>query len=185
MFVDIDRDDAGGSVAQALSGLRSLFGRAAPQPATRESPVVTDIRRLAEANSVAARVYRTAAGYRLIVTSVRAEAGSPASERLLEAFGADPLYVRLCRLQQSYRARLTPKPWRCGLGAPPVSFPFETPEDEARFRSWESAYASATARRATCRYVTAFGESTLTPDLDALVRFHDDETKAATELPLA
>jgi len=60
------------------------------------------------------RVYRTRAGLRYLGTSDVYEPASAAAETLLEALGCDPLYVRLCRAQQSFRARLTPKPWRCG-----------------------------------------------------------------------
>jgi hypothetical protein len=35
---------------------------------------------------------------------------------LMRFLRADPDYVRLCAVQECYRARLTPKPWRCGDG---------------------------------------------------------------------
>jgi hypothetical protein len=186
MFVDIDRTDPPAiRGADLLSGILSLFGKAAPATPKAESPVLADVQRVAEANGLGARVYRTAAGHRVIVTGSRLEAGSGPSEALLQQFGADPLYVRLCRLQQSFRARLTPKPWRCGLRVPPVSFPFDTPQAEGRFRAWEADYAASSARHATCRYLTAFGDSRIRADVEDLVRYHDRETRADTALPLA
>ncbi|HEV8675259.1 MAG TPA: hypothetical protein VGX21_14515 [Methylomirabilota bacterium] len=112
-------------------------------------------------------------------------AGDVGREAVLERFGADPLYVRLCRLQQSFRARLTPKPWRCGLAAPPATFPFDTPRAESRFRAWEASYASTAARYATCRYLATVGGDRMAPGLEDLVRYHDQETRATSDLPLA
>ena len=188
MFVDIDRGDAPDVAAAAMdlvSSVLSLFGKAAPAPPKGGSPVLADVQRVAEASGLGARVYRTAAGHRAIVTGSRLDAGSGASETLLQQFGADPLYVRLCRLQQSFRARLTPKPWRCGLGPPPVSFPFATPQAEAQFRGWEAGYTATAARHATCRYLTAFGDPQVPPEFQELIRYHDQETRADTTLPLA
>lgn len=57
------------------------------------------------------RVYRTYAGFRVICTShLFPEAWL--GERVLRFLRADPRYIALCREQNNYRARLTPKPWR-------------------------------------------------------------------------
>jgi hypothetical protein len=188
MFVDIDRADtpeAAAPGADLVSGILSLFGRAAPSPPKGRSLVLDDIQRVAEANGLGARVYRTAAGHRAIVTGSRLDAGSGTSEALLQQFSADPLYVRLCRLQQSFRARLTPKPWRCGLRPPPVSFPFDTPQAEAQFRAWEASYVATSTRHATCRYLAVCGDTRIAPEFEDLIRYHDQETRADTTLPLA
>jgi hypothetical protein len=160
MFVDIDRQD---------------------QPAA----VVPLIQRVAESNGLAARVYQTAAGYRALITSERIEAGSPRSDTLLQQFGSDPLYVRLCRMQESFRARLSAKPWRCGMRVPPVTFPFVAADEEARFREWEAQYTPAAARYATCKYLTWIGPGRMDPTLEELVYYHDVETKASSTLQLA
>ena len=160
MFVDIDRQDP---------------------PAA----AVPFIQRVAESNGLAARVYQTAAGYRALITSERIEAGSPRSDTLLQQFAADPLYVRLCRMQESFRARLSAKPWRCGMRVPPVTFPFVTAGEESRFRAWEAQDTPAASRYATCRYVTWIGPGRMDPGLEELVYYHDVETKASSTLPLA
>jgi len=189
MFVDIDRDETPAPAAAAadlVSGILSLFGKTAPAPPPGgESRVVADVRRVTESSGLAARLYKTAAGYRAIVTSGPNDAGGGASDGVLQQYGADPLYIRLCRLQESFRARLTPKPWRCGARVPPASFPFETPAHEARFRAWEAEYAATAARYATCRFLGAFGGTRAAPEFEELIRFHDQETKAGTTLPLA
>ena len=160
MFVDIDRQD---------------------EPAVE----VPFIQRVADSHGLAARIYQTAAGYRALITSERIGAATQKSEMLLQQFGADPLYVRLCRMQESFRARLTAKPWRCGMQVPPVTFPFVTADEESRFRQWEAQYTPAAARYATCRYLTWTGPGRMDPSLEELVYYHDVETKASSTLPLA
>ncbi len=109
--------------------------------------------------------------------------GSARSEEVLKEFGADPLYVRLCKTQQSFRARLTPKPWRCDLGTPPATFPFETADAEQRFMQWVRQYTAKIALYATCKHLASFGDSH--EAFAELIAYHDQETKAATSLPLA
>jgi hypothetical protein len=147
--------------------------------------VLGEIQRVATAGNIDARVYRTAGGYRVLITNYGFQAGHPHSESLMREFRADPLYVRLCQMQQSFRARLTPKPWRCGLGMPPVAFPFESQRDEARFQEWDGRYATATARYATCQYVTSFPGVRIEPAFQDLIDHHDRVSKATSQLPLA
>ncbi|HLJ48402.1 MAG TPA: hypothetical protein VKU01_20445 [Bryobacteraceae bacterium] len=158
MFIDIDRE---------------------PRHATNE------IQQVAERNGVAARIYKTAAGYRVMISNVAILPGSSQSETLLQQFQSDSLYVRLCRAQQSFRARLTPKPWRVGMHTPPVSFPFETPSDQAKFNHWVARYDAASDRYATCHYVAQAGTRGIAPQFYDLIEFHDQQTKANSGLPLA
>lgn len=187
MFVDIDREDSSVSAAAAglISGIASLFGRAAPAQPKPGGKVMDGIQKVAESSGLSVRVYKTAAGYRAIVTNTPFEAAGSKSETLLQQFGADPLYVRLCRMQECFRARLSPKPWRCRLGMPPASFPFSTPQEESRFLAWEAEYSSTAANYATCRYLTAFGGGQVARALENLITYHDQKTNSSTTLPLA
>jgi hypothetical protein len=144
-----------------------------------------ELEKLARQNRLSTRIYRTAAGYRVLVTNTNFEAGSSASEKLLSQFGADPLYTRLCRAQQSFRARLTPKPWRCGMRAPGVSFPFATSAETARFDKWATEYALASQAYATCQFVQSCGDGTTVPAFTELIAHHDSATKVQSALPLA
>ena len=185
MFIDIDKDDAPAQAeGNILSSVMSLFGKAAPAP-PRQSKAVDEIQRVAERNGLSLRVYKTAAGYRAIVTGGAYDAAGSQTEALLQQFGSDPLYVRLCRAQECFRARLTPKPWRCGVALPPVSFPFASSQEESRFRQWEANYSAAVGQYATCRYIAGFGGGRVAPEFEELVQYHDKETNSATELPLA
>jgi hypothetical protein len=178
MFVDIDREDRRST--GIVSGIRSLFGGSRSAPT-----VLADIQSVAEGNNLTGRVYKTAAGFRVMITNAVFQAGSHETEDLLRQFGADPLYIRLCRMQESFRARLTPKPWRCGWYAPPGTFPFETAEEQTRFQEWEIEYNSAIEGYATCLYMASFGSGTMAAGFEELVQYHDRETRAASVLPLA
>jgi hypothetical protein len=162
MFVDIDQEK--------------------PKPS---QAILDRVRSVAERHDFSARVYKTAGGYRVLIGNTSFQAGSSETEMLLNEFGADPLYMRLCRIQESFRARLTPKPWRCRFHLPPFSFPFETPRAEAENFKWERAYDATASAYSTCSYVTAFGGVRIAPEFEDLVYYHDQETKANSNLPLA
>jgi hypothetical protein len=186
MFVDIDRADASDAPQGGIKNLFSgLFGKAAASPSKAVDAVVEAVGKVAGRQGLSARVYRTAAGYRVLITNRRFTAKTAETEALLKEFGADPLYMRLCRLQESFRARLTPKPWRLGVRQPPVEFPFETLAEQGRFRDWERIYESKAVGYATCAYRTTFGTGGVLPEFNDLIRFHDEKTKAASGLPLA
>ena len=201
MFIDVDRDETAPPIPAAesvqavadllTSGLRSLFGKSAPPPTPPPPPapapvsdVPPEITAVIERHQLSTRVYKTAAGYRVLVTDARYSPDDPRAQALLQQFGSDPLYVRLCSMQQSFRARLTPKPWRCDLGVPPVTFPFETPQAEAQYAEWVRKYTAATRMYATCRFLDSTGDK-MEPDFEELIAFHDQETKAKSSMPLA
>jgi hypothetical protein len=158
MFVDIDSED-------------------------RRPPNV-DVGRVASRHNLSGRFYKTAAGYRVILTDRKFTPGSVDSEALLKEFGADTMYARLCKMQASFRARLTPKPWRCEFHKPSVKFPFESLSDERQFQEWVAKYDRNSAKYATCKLESTFGSGTL-PEFAELIGYHDQETKAASSLPLA
>lgn len=131
------------------------------------------------------RIYRTAAGFRVLATTSEFEPGSPRSERLMHAVGADPTFVNLCQLQGSFRARLTPKPWRCDATKPPNAFPRKSASDQERFAEWLADYQCACQNRATCRYLGCVGSERVHERVALVVELHDRETKAFESLPLA
>lgn len=185
MFLDVDTHDMTEAPAalDLFSGLRSLFGKPTP-PAAKPSPAETKMETVANQHNLGLRIYRTAAGFRGIVTNLAFDPRSARTRALLHDFGCDPLYVRLCQAQESFRARLTPKPWRCGLAAPPVSFPFEGPAEEDEFQQWLRRYRANSAGNATCRLTRAIGPPAH-GEAALLIERHDRETKATSQLPLA
>jgi hypothetical protein len=179
-------DLASGPLGETLSGLFSLFGgKPAPQaPQRPANPLLDRFQRIAERNRFAARVYKTAAGYRVMITNRRIRGGGNEAEMILHEFGSDPMYMRLCRTQESFRARLTPKPWRCDFRKPPVKFPFEDAGAQSAFRQWEAHYTKQIAGYATCKLITTIGDE-VDPAFGKLIEYHDRETRATSDLPLA
>jgi hypothetical protein len=182
MFIDIDIPSETSS-ARFFRTLKSLFGGRSDDP---ESRIREEIRGLARVHpDYTLRLYRTFAGFRCAITNRPVSPGSAESKRLLEEFGADPLYVTLCQNQQSYRARLTPKYWRCGARRPPNRFPWATQAEEQRYRAWEKEYEEQSRQFATCRLVEQFGAQEGNADFRRLINLHDELTRANTELKLA
>ncbi len=185
LFADIDdqpaRKTSAGSLGRAFS---ALFGKTKlPSPAG--DPFIQGLNAVTMSHGRKARLYRTAAGYRLMITDARYKPGSPETEALLAQYHADPLYVRLCRLQESFRARLTPKPWRCDMRVPPGEFPYETSEAWNQYTHWESEYNAKTTAFATCHFLADLGTGYDADEFREVIDFHDRETKVTQALPLA
>lgn len=180
MFVDVDA--AGQAPASSGFSLKSLFGGGS-KPSDAELDRLRDVLRSPGGGSF--RVYRTAAGYRLLATDRLYTPGSGDSEALMRQVGADPAFIQLCRIQDSFRARLTPKPWRIGKPAPPGDFPRKDGELQHAFEQWLLDYDRAAGSKATCQFVETIGSGSIHPDLAHIVQLHDDRTKATSNLPLA
>ena len=131
------------------------------------------------------RIYRTRAGLRLLATQGLMAAESDVADEVFEALGADPLYRKLCRTQKCFRARLTPKPWRCGIRTKPQRWPWLDARAEKQFEKWEAHYQSFAFNWATCEFLSQIGNATVHPEVQAIVKLHDDATRAGTKSQLA
>lgn len=195
MFVDIDFDDpwmmnpATGSSGGGF--FARLFGKKpAPQPSppkpTPEEAALKKIENWTNAHpDWSWRVYRTRAGLRLLATQGPVEADSSIATEVFEAFDADPLYRQLCKTQKCFRARLTPKPWRCGIERAPARWPWTTPKREQNFLKWNEKYEATAVNFATCEFVCSVGREIIEPKLQSIVTLHDDATRAKSKLQLA
>lgn len=130
------------------------------------------------------RVYRTRAGLRYLFTHAP-QAVNDESLGWLKDLGSDRLYVRLCRNQKSFRARLTPKPHRVNCERPPGHFPYEEPESRSAFAHWLSNYERESQGYAVCRFIGTFGSSSIHRELSEIVKEHDKLTRCDSALPLA
>jgi hypothetical protein len=134
------------------------------------------------------RTYRTPAGLRLLAMHRRFAPGEPAVGEFFAAVGADRMYVRMCRNQQCFRARVSAKPWRIGIaghlrprpGVWPVN-PERLPERER----WLHDYDERALGSAACRFVGEHGAGAVDPHVDAVRLLHDDLCRSDTDLPLA
>jgi hypothetical protein len=126
------------------------------------------------------RVYETHSGIRLILGGKTMDPRSQESKKLLRSLNADPLYSTLCRKQNCYRARLTPKPHRIKMKPIRLQYPYED-KDRDRIDAWIREYNSKSQRVSSCRLVQVQGNDSISP----AVRYHDERTRAQSNLPLA
>lgn len=161
MFIDVDFGDTGG-----------------------EGAAIQKVQRWTAAHSeLAVRVYRTHAGLRLLVTNQTFDPTSPDATALLEEVGSDKLYIQLCKAQSSFRARLTPKPWRIAIKPPPVRFPYESAEARGHLHQWVSQYERASQQVSVCKLLETTGPASVLAELRPLLVVHDQ--LAVGDRPLA
>lgn len=184
MFIDIDLPPE--KKPNPLSLFAALFGKK-PAPFSRPEDVMLDeITATASQHAeLGFRVYRTYNGFRLMVANRKLLPNSELSQQLLAQFKSDPLYVRMCKNQQCFRARLTPKAWRCKIKMPTERFPFSDAQSEASYRKWEQTYSDGTRNFSTCDLVKTIGPMDVHPDIEGLVAIHDQLTKSSLKQPLA
>ena len=184
MFIDIDSAEA--PPAKSGGFLSGLFGRkAAPAPAPAEPPELELVRNWAHTHpDWSLRVYGTKAGLRVLVTHTTMAPESDVAMNTMRELRADPLYVKLCRAQKCFRARLTPKPWRIGIRTRPPAFP-QVDQSATRMAQWRGEYDRRSAGFATCTLLAQFGAGTIHPAIANIVRLHDTTARIDTGLPLA
>jgi hypothetical protein len=191
MFIDIDFADKG-AAGSTGGGFTWGFGKRA---LSQEDQHVERITAWASRYpDVGLRVYRTAAGLRCLITNQTFEPTRSDTLDILRAFESDPLYVRLCQAQECFRARLTPKPWRCNatpppwdrnIAAPPVRYPWANADVEIQYRLWERRYEQASRSYAVCRLVIQLGPQQIHPDIAPILTLHDRWTGVDEQRPLA
>jgi hypothetical protein len=182
MFIDID--DADHEVGYSGGFFGFLFGRK-PDPAARRNAIQQLILEAIDTvPDLRCVLYRTKAGFRVLVLSKLFDPKSEEALDVLRKFGSDSLYVTLTKNQKCFRARLSPKPWRCGIGKPPSEFPRETPEDADRFARWLVAYNGASRGFSVCETVGEFGRGKPLPAALA-VRYIHDSMSISRGRPLA
>ncbi len=177
-FVDIDVPDAG-TVEKWFSFLSGRRKRG-------EDLVLERIRgACGRHRRDAFRLYRTKAGYRILATDVFLDPRAKNTQTFFGTFGADPAFIKLCAVQGSFRARLTPKPWRIGQSLPPGQYPREEPDVRRRFEAWLEEYEARSAGFATCRFIESIGSNAVAEEARVVVQEHDRLSRAFTDLPLA
>jgi hypothetical protein len=109
------------------------------------------------------RVYRTAGGLRYIETSKEWSPSSLWTKALMTNLYADPKYSILCQTQETFRARLTPKPWR--------------------YDNWELYCEDEQEAEdvAVCKLIGIVGEKKVDDCFKHLIKLHDRKTKALTK----
>ncbi len=173
-FADVDHARTGsGGIIDALRCLFSARHRREKAQANRQATLQRVRHWLQQHPDHSCRVYETAAGLRLLFTDRHYDPVSEEVSSLLSHLGSDALYRRLTLRQECFRARLTPKPWRCGCRQPPNRYPWERVEDERRYRAWQQEYEAKAQGYAVCRLLEILGNGLLDEDLARIVELHD------------
>jgi hypothetical protein len=170
MFIDVD--DVKGPSRTGF--LELIFGKRKDESILRQEAqkrvIVETIEKMENLKSV---LYRTRAGFRILVLSRLFDPSSAEALAVLQAFGSDPLYVKLTRNQKSFRARLSPKPWRCGVGRPPAEYPRESADTQREFAGWLAEYRESAGDYAVCESLGEFGSGSVLPAASAVRARHD------------
>ena len=176
LFLDVDIPEA--SLSKRLG---RLFGGA-----SAEDEALRKLREALKAYALATfRIYRTASGFRVMAIDRDFNPTGPDVQALMKSTGTDQAFSQLCLVQRSFRARLTPKPWRIDQPTPPGQYPREESAVRERFSKWLSEYEKTAAGYATCRYVETVGNGRATGDARHLQELHDRVTRCDEPLPLA
>lgn len=182
LIADVDVAEAR---TRTMSGLLGrLFGRPSTPAASQEDQARAVIQRFAAAHPEwGVQVHRTFGGFRVMVTGTGAGPTNPVAAYILKELSSDPIYVTLCATHETYRARLTPKPWRIGLRAMNDSWP-RSPEAQQQAEQWIARYQQLSSGYAVCRREVVLGPPP-SPDEALVLSRHDELTRADSALPLA
>ncbi|TDE91621.1 hypothetical protein EXU48_15885 [Occultella glacieicola] len=188
LIADVDLPQAPTPLVRAGGLLRRLLGAGTPGPEPAADPAALALNRVrafdAAHPELGAHVYRTAAGLRVVITGTAAAPDSPEADRILQELAADPVYVRLCATHKTYRARLTPKPWRCGAPRITITWPYPDQDTAERTEAWIRTYRQRSRPYATCHLIERLG-ATPGRDEGLILDIHDRATVAGPEVPLA
>ena len=115
------------------------------------------------------------------------------SINVFEALDADYNYMNMCRLQDCFRARVSPKPWRIGLkrednkiypqgvdGLWPVKEEFMKER-----KAWIKEYDQLAINFASCKFVKAIGSSVVHAKAEAVRKIHDKYCRSDRDLEMA
>lgn len=190
-FIDIDvfgEHDPQKGGAKRYSFFDKLLGR----PSPTEEKIITLKEWFSQNPRVGMRLYKTPNGYRGIFTHALLDPQEKETERLFEAIGSDPLYKRLCRQQNCFRARLTAKPWRINVKQPHIVYPvLEHNENSLAIELAEKnqtllkLYENEANNFAACSFIEHLGHRSVLREVSRVVELHDEKSGALSNKPIA
>lgn len=124
------------------------------------------------------RIYETRKGLRVIIANKKMKASDPEVKKLFNAFHCDPLYASLCRKQDCFRARLTPKPSYIKHKGKRFKYPVESSEIH---QEWIDSYQKSANDFSTCHLIKEIGPRAAS--LPA-IEYHDEVCKIKDRMPL-
>jgi len=178
-----------GGLSWATVSIAKLFHRRNPKA---KDPVAWTIAKVEEwcgsRRDWLVAVYETPGGARVLPLHAPFDAADEATYEFMVHLGADPLYVRMCRLQKCFRARLSPEPWRAGV---PNHFPaggtwpVRDPAKLERRAAWIRNYDERAAEYAACRAADTVGRGRSDPVIERIRRLHDERSGADSQREIA
>lgn len=161
------------TITQGAKLLRSLFTRGSEPARSPEELALGAVTGFADSRpDLGVHVYRTAAGLRVFITGTDLPPDAPRARQILESFASDPLYIHLCAAHKTYRARLTPKPWRCGWYSLNVDYPWQHEEASREAEAWVAGYERKAHGYAVCERIGSSGPPP-SPHEAEVLRLHD------------
>lgn len=133
------------------------------------------------------RLYRTPKGFRVLVMHDTFDPSNELAFEFMQKLGSDPLYMRMCRNQKCFRARISPKPWRIGvehIKPRPGIWPVKKEKMNVR-RDWIRRYEQQASRFSSCRYEATVGKGRSNRKCEAVRSVHDRYCKADRDLDIA
>lgn len=134
------------------------------------------------------RVYRTPLGYRILFMNNSYCPTGEAAIRLLNELQSDRLYIQMCKNQNCFRARVSPKPWRIGmvrLKPAPGVWPIEE-ERMAERREWVKMYELKAKNVSSCHYLMQLGSDKVDAKAEFVRKIHDELCRVSdSELEIA
>lgn len=126
------------------------------------------------------RLYRTPMGLRILLMNDAYDPGGDLSMNILKSFNSDRVYIQMCKNQNCFRARVSPKPWRVGverLGPRPGVWPIN-PDRLADRAKWVSKYEKSSANYSSCHFLMKLGSNKVHEKAEFVRQIHDDLCKA-------
>ena len=160
---------------------------------TPEALALKTIERFSESNPEwHLRIYKTPAGLRILVMHDIFNVES--SIDIFEALDTDYNYINMCKLQDCFRARVSPKPWRIGptfrednkiypQGADGL-WPVKEEFMEER-KIWIKEYDELAINFASCKFLKAIGGTMVHPKAEAVRKIHDEYCRSDRDLEMA
>jgi hypothetical protein len=136
------------------------------------------------------RIYRTPAGMRIMVMHDVFLPSDPAIHNFFASVNCDPVYSLMCRRQECFRARVSPKPWRIGLEGEDIKirpkgvWPIKVERMTER-KKWIARYEKLAEEFASCRFDKSIGSDVVHNKCEKLRIVHDQYCRADSDLPLA
>ena len=125
------------------------------------------------------RIYETCKGIRVIGKDYF-DPTSVNFYKIMRTLGVDQLYRILCREQNCYRARLTPKPFRMKMETIKIKSPLDCKSEH--YETWRAKYESASQNFSVVKLRECIGRDF---GNDPVIQLHDQTARMGSNDPLA